>query len=569
MKASVKRSKVRSSKDDLLLLLLCAIAMCPSRRDVCWSDVLLCYKLRRLWATFGKNSLKFVHRAPRRPLTGWGALVRGECTGTSSIPKPVLHLDRDHGRIAPMGTAESVAVVQLIAHVRDVGAGEANGEILAEGFAYRQIEGGIAGQMVGAIAVEKAGAVVDGEGREATPRQVALDAGRKRVALIVVKKERPAWRWGKIGKTTGDSTDTLGQLVRVNEMSVIGMENQGRTDGGFLSLNDGSLNRKGQEDVGIANHVVVKEVPHAGVEIGNGGDPVSHRNGDAVLLLDVALASQRQKSQSLALGEIKQRTGNGVERRRLVKIRISGPQHPVQFRNCDGHAQPRIERVFRDASGKVRHPDSAGERQPGRRLELVLQKARKQIPAGIHPLAELLPRAVVGDHRKERVVLLCKRINPCASIVPSVERRQGDLAAFVVGGAIVRCDRDVVRPSLVSRSVEVIERRDDQHESWRIGVDPCAGREDVLFALAVVNARRLHVGIVRHLVVVEAKTAVETDLVFGIGIVDEGSESAAAVGLVVQVDASRRLEAPVRIVAADTGVIGELGGVVAKAQQVV
>ncbi len=52
------------------------------------------------------------------------------------------------------------------------------------------------------------------------------------------------------------------------------MEDQRRADGGFLSLDDGSLNREGQEDVGIANRVVVKEVPRTGVEIGEAGSPV-------------------------------------------------------------------------------------------------------------------------------------------------------------------------------------------------------------------------------------------------------------------------------------------------------
>ena len=132
-----------------------------------------------------------------------------------------------------MGTAEGVAVVQLIAHVGDVGAGEANREVLAEGFAHRQIEGVVAGQMVGAVAIEEARAVVDGEGGEATPRQVALDAGGERVALVVVQVERSAGRRRKIGKTTGDGADALGDLVRVNQMGVIVMENQ-RANGWWL-----------------------------------------------------------------------------------------------------------------------------------------------------------------------------------------------------------------------------------------------------------------------------------------------------------------------------------------------
>src|SRR5271157_719785 len=74
----------------------------------------------------------------------------------SSIVEPVLHLHRDHSRIAPVRPAKGVAVVQLISHIRDVGAGEPDGEILAEGFPERQIEGGVTGQMIGTIAVQEA-----------------------------------------------------------------------------------------------------------------------------------------------------------------------------------------------------------------------------------------------------------------------------------------------------------------------------------------------------------------------------------------------------------------------------
>src|SRR5271165_4921668 len=218
--------------------------------------------------------------------------------------------------------------------------------------------------MIRTISAEETRAIVECERGEAAPRQVAIEARRKRVALVVVKIERPAGWWRKIGKATGNGTDALGNLVRVNQIRVIAMENQWRADGGFLSLNDGSLNGEGQEDVGIANYVMVKEVPHTCVEVSDAGGPVSHRNRDAVLLLDVALTLQWQKSQPLALGEIKQRTGNRVERRRLIVVGISRPQHPIQLGDGDGHAQPRIDRVFGKVAGKVRHPESASKRQP-------------------------------------------------------------------------------------------------------------------------------------------------------------------------------------------------------------
>ena len=98
---------------------------------------------------------------------------------------------------------------------------------------------------------------------------------------------------------------------------------------------------------------------------------------------------------------------------------------------------------------------------------------------------------------------------------------------------------------------------------------PGCGSEDVLFALTVVDSGGLHVRVVRHLEVVEAKAGINTDLVFRIGIVDEGSESPAAVCLIMQVDAGRRFKSPIGVVTAEAEIIRELLGVVAKAQQVV
>src|ERR1017187_9965796 len=98
---------------------------------------------------------------------------------------------------------------------------------------------------------------------------------------------------------------------------------------------------------------------------------------------------------------------------------------------------------------------------------------------------------------------------------------------------------------------------------------PGCRSEDVLFALAVVDSGGLHFRVVRHLEVIEAKAGIKTDLVFWIGVIDEGSKSAAAVRLIMQVDAGRRLKSPIGVVAAEAEVVRELRGVVAKAQQVV
>ncbi len=132
-------------------------------------------------------------------------------------------------------------------------------------------------------------------------------------------------------------------------MGVIMAENQRRAERGFEALDACRLNGERQKDIRIANRVVVEEISHSGVEVGQRRYPVAQGNGDAVFLLNVALALQREEENSLAGRELEQRSGNGVERRRLVVIRISRPQHPIEFRNADGRSQTRIRGILRES----------------------------------------------------------------------------------------------------------------------------------------------------------------------------------------------------------------------------
>src|ERR1035438_6761780 len=78
---------------------------------------------------------------------------------------------------------------------------------------------------------------------------------------------------------------------------------------------------------------------------------------------------------------------------------------------------------------------------------------------------------------------------------------------------------------LADAHLATIERLNPKLNAF-VHVDPGGRPEDVLLALTVVDARSLHVGTVRHLVVVEAEAGIETKLVLGIGIVDERSKGA-------------------------------------------
>ena len=67
---------------------------------------------------------------------------------------------------------------------------------------------------------------------------------------------------------------------------------------------------------------------------------------------------------SLRHRELERRTGQAVERRRLIVIRVVAVQRPIQARNSDRRAQPRIGGIFVDQAAVVRQPHAKIERQP-------------------------------------------------------------------------------------------------------------------------------------------------------------------------------------------------------------
>src|ERR1017187_2897440 len=120
-----------------------------------------------------------------------------------------------------MRPTESIAAIELITLVGDVGAAKAHHPILAERLSDGQIQRVVARKMIRTVAVKKARAVIDAHGGEAAPRQFAVEARRERVALVVVKVETSFRRWRKVREPTGDPAEPLGLLVRIHDMGVI------------------------------------------------------------------------------------------------------------------------------------------------------------------------------------------------------------------------------------------------------------------------------------------------------------------------------------------------------------
>src|ERR1039458_617647 len=124
--------------------------------------------------------------------------------------------------------------------------------------------------MIGSVAIEKSRTIVERQGGEATPRQIAFHPGRKRVALIVVQIKPSSGRRRKIRQPARYGPEPLSLLVREHQMGVVTVENQRRADGCFQASDAGRLNGEWQEDVRIADGVVVKEILRSGVKVREG-----------------------------------------------------------------------------------------------------------------------------------------------------------------------------------------------------------------------------------------------------------------------------------------------------------
>src|SRR5205807_7748098 len=122
--------------------------------------------------------------------------------------------------------------------------------------------------------------------------------------------------------------------------------NSRRVGAYFPSTETGTVDGQREEDVGIPEHVVIEKVSGCRAEICDIKRPARQRNRESELPLFVPLPVERQKSAvgSVALRE--QRTRHREQRRGLVVASPERARHPVQFRNLQSGAQPRVSGVL-------------------------------------------------------------------------------------------------------------------------------------------------------------------------------------------------------------------------------
>ena len=238
--------------------------------------------------------------------------------------------------------------------------------------ADRQIESGVRRQVRRAVPIQKSRAELIRRRRPHVARQGQGENRSDGVALIVIE-EKIAGR-SEFQQSSGNRPDSLPDLIRVSDSPLRHVEKPRRAQRDFGAADDRAEIRQRNKNAGVADHIVIQEIARAGVEIIHVERPSAHRNAQSDIVLDIALARQRNEAETLRHRKIERRTGEAVERRRLVVIRVVAVQRPVQARNADGRAEPRIGGVLIEQARVVREPDAEIESEPRSDLVLIFQK---------------------------------------------------------------------------------------------------------------------------------------------------------------------------------------------------
>ncbi len=131
--------------------------------------------------------------------------------------KSVADLNVDLARFAKMRAAKRAAIVDEKTAVKDIDRLDRERPALAEFLGQSEVKCRVARQMVGALAIEKAGTVPKASREITFPRQVGLKVGIKGVSLVVIEKESATlWRF-KISESAGDCSLAFGPLMRIHE----------------------------------------------------------------------------------------------------------------------------------------------------------------------------------------------------------------------------------------------------------------------------------------------------------------------------------------------------------------
>src|SRR5712664_2665195 len=369
--------------------------------------------------------------------------------------------------------------------------------------------------MAGAVFVEEPGAVTQVPGRECAPRQSGVNADAERISLVVVKEKKSLVRRSEIGEATRDRSSTFHELMGIGQINLEAIREARRARGQFPTMNAGTIDRQRKENVGIAEHAMIEEVPNVRLEIGNIKLPAADGNGQAEFALFVPFAAKRQEIEAFVDGLLQKRPGNRQKRRSLVVTAVKRPENPVQLRHAKRSADARINVVFGEPTRKMRVAESAIEREPIGDAVLVFGEERKEPASWVFRLAKRRTGAVGGHEAQECVVLLREAIETSACIVPAARDSQSREAAFIVRVMVIGWNDPCVLTAgrqtwirtivaVIGGAITMVERRERNENARLGGVHPREISEDVPFALNIAHADKLLIGGVWNLKIVRS-----------------------------------------------------------------
>src|SRR5712671_2659455 len=147
------------------------------------------------------------------------------------------------------------------------------------------------------------------------PGQISGPADGERVALIVIKIEIIViCRWREVGEAATYAAASLHVLPRIGQVGLCTIEQPGRPHGGLIAADPRRSQSERKKDIGIAQHVMVKEIARSGAKVVEVEAPAAKRDGDAELVLLIAFAAKWQEAEPLADGKIGQRAGERAQR---------------------------------------------------------------------------------------------------------------------------------------------------------------------------------------------------------------------------------------------------------------
>src|SRR4029077_17945696 len=196
-----------------------------------------------------------------------------------------------------------------------------------------------------------------------------------------------------------------------------------RRDGAYFpSTETGAVDGQREEDVGIPKHVVIEKVSGCRAEIGDIERPARQRNRESELALFVPLPMERQKSAVGSVALRQQRARHGEQWRSLVVASPECARHPVQFRNLQSGAHPRISGVLAErmiasqkricpGSPEMSQTNATVQGEPSSQLVLIFQKDGRDRAPEFLPLGRDHRSAIPSVDRKQLVVALPENLD--------------------------------------------------------------------------------------------------------------------------------------------------------------